>query len=97
MKLHPPAGGWMLISCWAAAQMHKARRIPKTRSGVCNSFIDINRLDEKATPVGWRAPRVALMVTREPIVYYAYAAVLFTGGQARGMAGGPEPPEEPKI
>jgi hypothetical protein len=37
----------------------------------------------KATPVGWRA-WVALLVTREPIVYYVSAAVLFDG---RGRAG----------
>ena len=69
----------MAISCWAAAQAHKTRTIPKIRSGVGNSFIDINRLDEATHRWGWRAPGVALLVTREPLVYYVCAMVLFDG------------------
>jgi hypothetical protein len=60
----------MLIFGCAAAQAQKIRKVLKNRIGVRNSFIEINRLGGGGSGVLTRA-WLALLVTREPPVYYA--------------------------
>jgi hypothetical protein len=70
----------MLISLWAAAQAHITRKMMETLIGFGNSLIEINRLHLTHGTGGLARVRGRAMVTREPIVYYAYAAVLFEDG-----------------